>query len=143
MPARIDRQNHEGHFRCGGCGQYKSRSEFWASKDRSDRLQSQCKDCSRRRNREKSYPRMRTTKKYKQQHCIRSKRTRERYPERTRARQMVKGRGLKKDACEHCGATEKLELHHSDYSKPLEVVTLCIPCHRIADKERQASEQST
>jgi len=31
--------------------------------------------------------------------------------------------------CENCGSTENLERHHKDYSKPLEVVTLCRKCH--------------
>ena len=37
--------------------------------------------------------------------------------------------------CENCGATEKLVKHHPDYSKPLEVVTLCRICHKKAHKQ--------
>jgi hypothetical protein len=33
-----------------------------------------------------------------------------------------------KRPCERCGAP-KTEMHHPDYSKPLEVVFLCHPCH--------------
>jgi len=32
--------------------------------------------------------------------------------------------------CSQCGATEKLQRHHPDYAKPLEVVTLCMTCHK-------------
>jgi hypothetical protein len=32
--------------------------------------------------------------------------------------------------CQICGAIENLEKHHPDYSKPLEVITLCRSCHR-------------
>lgn len=32
--------------------------------------------------------------------------------------------------CSLCGSTENLERHHPDYSKPLEIVTLCESCHR-------------
>lgn len=35
--------------------------------------------------------------------------------------------GLK---CEKCGSTENLGRHHPDYSKPLEIQTLCSSCHR-------------
>jgi hypothetical protein len=31
--------------------------------------------------------------------------------------------------CSVCGSTEKLHRHHHDYSKPLEVITLCQVCH--------------
>ena len=31
--------------------------------------------------------------------------------------------------CENCGSKENLERHHPDYSKPLEVMTLCRKCH--------------
>ena len=34
------------------------------------------------------------------------------------------------DKCSSCGSTENLERHHPDYSKPLEVVTLCQSCHK-------------
>lgn len=37
--------------------------------------------------------------------------------------------------CEKCGEkTEKLERHHKDYLKPLEIIWLCKNCHRIEDK---------
>jgi len=31
--------------------------------------------------------------------------------------------------CEKCGSDQNLERHHPDYSKPLEVQTLCRSCH--------------
>jgi hypothetical protein len=42
--------------------------------------------------------------------------------------------------CQHCGAA-KAEVHHPDYSKPLEVVWLCKPCHgrehaRLGDRRK-------
>lgn len=36
--------------------------------------------------------------------------------------------------CEKCGA-EQVQKHHHDYSKPLEVVWLCQPCHLAAHKK--------
>jgi len=35
-----------------------------------------------------------------------------------------------KEKCELCGATEKLERHHPDYNKPLEVITVCATCNK-------------
>lgn len=36
---------------------------------------------------------------------------------------------LEEQPCASCGATEGLEMHHEDYSKPLEVTWLCHGCH--------------
>lgn len=36
---------------------------------------------------------------------------------------------LKYEPCESCGTEDKIERHHSDYTKPLQVVYLCRVCH--------------
>lgn len=64
-----------------------------------------------------------------------------RFPERLRAqeaanRAVAKGQIKKPENCEQCGAwTNKLEKHHKDYSKPLDVVWLCKPCHGITKRK--------
>jgi len=40
------------------------------------------------------------------------------------------GRLVKPDACQECGQKSNVDGHHKDYSKPLEVIWLCRPCHR-------------
>ena len=61
-------------------------------------------------------------------------RQREKFPEKYAARQAVlvavRSGALKRKPCEKCGAT-KVQAHHPDYSKPLEIVWLCEPCHRL------------
>lgn len=42
----------------------------------------------------------------------------------------LRDKRLHKAPCSFCGATEALEAHHHDYSKPLDVTWLCKPCHR-------------
>jgi len=42
-----------------------------------------------------------------------------------RAREVVRP-----ESCSRCGSTEKIEAHHTDYSRPLEVEWLCRSCHR-------------
>jgi hypothetical protein len=39
------------------------------------------------------------------------------------------GKLIKPDACEICGSKFHIHAHHTDYSKPLEVVWLCAKCH--------------
>jgi hypothetical protein len=40
-------------------------------------------------------------------------------------------------ACEWCGRSGKVEGHHHDYTKPLDVIWLCKPCHYRADELRR------
>lgn len=44
------------------------------------------------------------------------------------------GRLIKPMACETCAAIARLDGHHDDYSKPLEVRWLCRPCHLEAHR---------
>lgn len=39
------------------------------------------------------------------------------------------GKIIKSDTCSKCDANTKIDGHHDDYSKPLEVVWLCRQCH--------------
>ena len=41
----------------------------------------------------------------------------------------------KPSQCSNCPSTGRIEGHHNDYYKPLEVIWLCIPCHNQIHKE--------
>ena len=62
-------------------------------------------------------------------HVIAHKKYYRKYPERQRAR----GLALKKiplaERCQICGE-KAYERHHIDYSKPLDVMFLCVKCHK-------------
>lgn len=47
---------------------------------------------------------------------------------RATAKMAVRNGQIKRDACLICGSQES-EMHHEDYSKPLEVIWVCRPCH--------------
>lgn len=85
--------------------------------------------------REKANARSRKwAKENRERHYLNSKRSRERNPERHKAHQYVNWalrlEVLKKpENCSKCERRIKVEGHHTDYSKPLEVVWLCRTCH--------------
>lgn len=51
------------------------------------------------------------------------------------------GRLTKPDACERCGEARRIHGHHEDYSKPLEVMWLCAPCHGARRREINAERR--
>lgn len=54
---------------------------------------------------------------------------------RTVAYHIGTGKLKKPKCCEQCGQERKIEGAHYDYSRPLDVRWLCIPCHRKWDHE--------
>jgi hypothetical protein len=61
------------------------------------------------------------------------------FPEKYRARMEVlmamrKGEIVKPENCVKCGARERIQAHHTDYTKPLIVEWLCRGCHAAAHK---------
>lgn len=52
---------------------------------------------------------------------------------RNKVRRAIKnGNLIKAEKCLKCGMKEKLQAHHMDYLNPLEVIWLCISCHKKA-----------
>lgn len=43
---------------------------------------------------------------------------------------------VRSDKCQRCGASGKIEGHHPDYSKSLEIEWLCKPCHGLTRRLR-------
>lgn len=44
------------------------------------------------------------------------------------------GKMVKKNECEKCGISRGVQMHHEDYSKPLDVIFLCRACHLLIHK---------
>ena len=51
------------------------------------------------------------------------------------AEALAKGRLYQPLSCQRCGMTTLTEAHHPDYSQPLLVQWLCVPCHRAHHRE--------
>lgn len=117
---------------CTKCSETKELTEFYA-------VGGQCKECVRARVRKhradnpeihKERDRVRNANRwdYLSKQC---KKYREASPEKYKARTAVSNAlrdgKLTKEVCP-CGES-KVEAHHADYSKPLDVQWLCIKCH--------------
>ncbi len=118
-------------------------SEFYKHPMMHDGYLNKCKECTRKDSREnysvrweakRDYERLRSkrvSRKISKADCQRRRRLR--HPEKMRAYNMVayalRTGTLKKKPCLYCGS-EKVQAHHHDYLKPLDVVWVCFSCHR-------------
>lgn len=132
---------------CFKCKTEKDRSEFYRHSQMADGLLGKCKTCARadvRANRlsRHEYYMEYDRKRFKEQPQRKElaakilRRSRERWPHKWKARSAV-ARAIKDERlfrperCSKCGTSERrIEAHHDDYSKPLEVRWLCSLCHK-------------
>lgn len=85
----------------------------------------------------KRYRRIKDTPGYRQRMATARQKYALKYPERAKAvlianNALRDGRIKRKHKCERCGvhsSKRRLEKHHADYTKPLEVEWLCTICH--------------
>ena len=121
---------------CSSCGKEKPFTAFGKENLSIDRLRHSCKSCFReyyKKNREKNLAwqkaiPLETRMKYIQKYDDKN-------PEKKKARVLVNkalydGELSKPKHCTVCGKEEKLDGHHEDYNKPLEVDWLCRACHK-------------
>jgi len=125
---------------CFKCGEYKPLDDFYKHKKMVDGHLGKCKECTKRDSRERQrlhgkeiYERGKVieTPEQRTRRMLRGKVHREKYPLRYKARTCVNNalrRGaITKQPCK-CG-NPKVQAHHEDYSKPLEIDWMCRRCH--------------
>ncbi len=127
--------------RCFKCGKVKPLSEFYAHKEMADGHLNKCKTCTRKdvRNHEEQSP----------ESVLRSRlSTCKKNPTGINARRVVEaairaGKLVRPNRCSGCGCDDsehRIEAHHCDYTRPLDVIWLCTPCHRRMDAQRRIRE---
>ena len=128
---------------CFKCKKEKPLCDFYKHSRMADGHLNKCKECTKADvliNRWKNIDRIRKydRERGKLPHRIARKtknliKERKEFPEKTKARAVVaraKKKGIiKQEPCKICGAIGRIEAHHPDYSKPLDVVWLCSVHH--------------
>lgn len=123
---------------CFKCGKEKPITEFYKHPMMGDGHLNKCKECVKadRANHERNNPEAVLNSRLKQ--C-------ERKPTQKNAYHAVEfalkaGAMQKPHECSICGKPDtesRMEAHHYDYSKPLNVIWLCTSCHGVADRARR------
>ena len=148
--------------KCFVCGCEKSPDEFYVHKAMGDGRLGKCKKCCKEQAKVRHHALMKNPEwimrerercrikmeKYRASGREKrnplsghQKRWRKRFQERQGAhnkaqRAVSKGLIPKSNSCSQCGVTNiKLEKHHDDYSKPLDIRWLCVKCHGITRRK--------
>ena len=113
--------------------------EFYRSKHRKNGFLPYCKPCYEMRRKKRRNPlveRLRVARWQKKTGYESLKNMRIKYPEKYKARWALQyavriGKLDKPKSCDRCLFFGKIEGHHNDYSKPLDVMWLCRKCHVV------------
>lgn len=141
---------------CHKCKRDLSKDSFnWSNKKRRIR-QTICRECFSKYNRMRYQRNKESIRaqiyKYRAENPMKvltsRLRTCERNPTRYNANKaleqaLIAGKIQKPDHCSICGCSpdeHRIETHHEDYSKPLDVIWCCTPCHRALDMRRRERE---
>ena len=125
--------------RCFKCGKTKNLGEFYKHKQMADGHLNKCKDCTKldvAKHREENLERIREydRKRGSRQSPEYLREYRARFPRKHKATNMVnnaiKCGKLFREPCEVCGGGRRIEAHHDDYAKPLNIRWLCSVHHK-------------
>jgi hypothetical protein len=132
--------------RCKSCAKEKPEEMFYRFTNRYNKLylMGSCKACVKRRVKERYKKKFPLIQAYEKKRFLSPERKakvreyqrlrRERFPGKNKARQWINnairdGR-LKRQPCEVCGTTDKVQAHHKDYRRKDDVQWLCFEHHR-------------
>lgn len=136
--------------KCNRCDDTKVIGEFYKNPTSRDGHVNQCKDCTRAGMRDRKTPagRPQYYRNWKKTRKGKASVRRSRLKYKITKRQQSKasdavnnavrdGRLTKPSECSRCGVLGRVEGHHKDYSKPLEVEWLCDLCHKDVHKQER------
>jgi len=119
--------------RCRGCKEIKPLRDFPESKDHHGGYHSHCQICKKQKERLWRIKNKDFLNKRRKQYNID-------HPNKQNARNVFRNAVQRKELlrpnrCSTCGIVGKIDGHHEDYNKPLEIVWLCKRCHRLRHVE--------
>ena len=135
--------------KCFKCGEEKDIEMFYRHKAMADGRLGKCKECAKKdvtEHRNKNIERVRAydRERGKLPHRIlasklHTKWFREHNPEKYAAQILLgnavrAGKLKRPNKCSRCGRKTKIMGHHIDYFKPLDVIWVCQPCHKVLHK---------
>lgn len=120
---------------CKKCGWVLGKLSFNRDSSSKDGLRSECRECKRKYRLENREKIRQYSREYYQQHKKEAKEYNRRYRKNNREKKTAHDRvkyalrtgKIKKQPCA-CGC-EEVEAHHENYSHPLEIKWICVPCH--------------
>ena len=130
--------------RCIRCSATKPLAEYYAHREMADGRLNKCKECCRKvaalryvekREHIVAYESARgktAGRRLKKRQYSRASREREphKYKARNAVNNALRDGRLLKTPCIYCGSTKRVEAHHADYGRPLDVEWTCFKCHR-------------
>ena len=136
--------------KCRKCGEEKPIEDYYVHPQMSDGHLNICKECTKRRIRNRSLSLEGREYDKKRNQMPKRKAWLKQYLRKRRKANKKKwqcstimwhainsGELIKPDVCSECGTVDRVPGHHEDYSKPLEVIWLCGKCHRKRHKQYQ------
>lgn len=118
--------------KCPSCESTKPDSDFYGNKPK---LSSYCKDCTIRLSKQWSDSNRKRKLEINRQWRLRNpaRRKLSLFGSNRVWKALKDGVLVRGTICSKCGSSDRIEAAHSDYSSPLNVLWLCIKCHRAWD----------
>ena len=118
--------------RCSACRLWKECTLFESDSSRKDKHNHRCRNCLYKIRKKRGYN---TYAKRREKLARYRAKNKEKITARATVQTAVRSGKLAKEPCYIC-KTKIAQAHHHDYSKPLDVVWLCKPCHNKEHKQQ-------